>query len=314
MAGAQEMGRISERLRREQCQSLGSDLDDVPTLEGADRHVIAGELAVGRVICSEWEELMVRGVAHCLLRYAILLHKSRLRACVKSAPDKPSIYTTYSRIYELPLAASAGKSAANLPFIVELGLPASASFMPQVCNMNGALSRSSRLALIGEGDELGFARHRRKAALAPIGFGLFDAIGRAGDEVPPEVPHAVERRAAQQQHPSGAGGGQVDRFAAPQNQHPALLEAVAADLDAPLGDVDRSLLVLGRDLQPGARGEHRIGIKGLREQGQRRARAVKRPGDDARPPALPVEHWQRVLRMMRERRLGFFIAFRQTDP
>jgi hypothetical protein len=29
---------------------------------------------------------------------------------------------------------------------------------------------------------------------------------------------------------------------------------------------------------------------------------------------LAVEHWQGVLRMMRERGLGFFLAFRQTDP
>jgi hypothetical protein len=45
-----------------------------------------------------------------------------------------------------------------------------------------------------------------------------------------------------------------------KDQHPAFLEAVAADLDPTLGDVYRPVFVLRRDLQPGAWGERRIGV------------------------------------------------------
>src|SRR5262249_34968575 len=88
---------------------------------------------------------------------------------------------------------------------------------------------------------------------SPIGFRLFDPLGGAGDEIPPEVRRPVERRATEQQNPDGSAGGQSDRVAAGKDQHPAFPEAVAADLDTALNGVDRPVFVLRRDFQPGAR-------------------------------------------------------------
>ena len=77
---------ISECLSREQRQPLGCDLDDAAALERADRHMIAGELAVGRVIRAERKKLIIGGIAHVSLRCLIRPHNRRFRAGVKPAP------------------------------------------------------------------------------------------------------------------------------------------------------------------------------------------------------------------------------------
>src|SRR5271157_4895282 len=76
MAGAQQVGGIDEGLAGKERQGLASHFDDAPALERAERHVIAGELAVGRIIRAEREELVIGGIAHASLRGAILPHKS----------------------------------------------------------------------------------------------------------------------------------------------------------------------------------------------------------------------------------------------
>jgi len=57
-------------------------------------------------------------------------------------------------------------------------------------------SRYSRVSL-GQGDELDLvAGDLREAAVPPLLLGLLEALLRARDEVPEDVPLAVERRTA----------------------------------------------------------------------------------------------------------------------
>ena len=71
MARAHQMRRIDKGLSRKERQGVGPDLDDAPAFEHADRDVVAGEPAIGRIIGAEREELMVDGIAHSSLRYTI---------------------------------------------------------------------------------------------------------------------------------------------------------------------------------------------------------------------------------------------------
>ena len=50
-------------------------------------------------------------------------------------------------------------------------------------------------------DELVIARNRVEAAGLPVGLGLLDAVLRAGHEVPPDMPRALQGGAAQNQQP-----------------------------------------------------------------------------------------------------------------
>src|SRR3712207_5449454 len=54
---------------------------------------------------------------------------------------------------------------------------------------------------LGQRDELLLvARHFAEAARLPIGLRLLDPLAGGGDEVPEQVPRAVHRRAAEEQH------------------------------------------------------------------------------------------------------------------
>ena len=55
-------------------------------------------------------------------------------------------------------------------------------------------------ASLGKGNELRLLRHRRKPLLPPPCLGLLDRLARACHEVPPDVPVAVDLRAAEQHH------------------------------------------------------------------------------------------------------------------
>src|SRR5688572_6831438 len=52
------------------------------------------------------------------------------------------------------------------------------------------------------------ARDEREAALGPVALGAFDALGGAGDEVPPDLAGTLQRITAEQQHARVAGRAQ----------------------------------------------------------------------------------------------------------
>src|SRR5436190_21309621 len=64
MAGPQQVLAINEGLPRQQRQSLRPDLHDPLALEDALRNMIAGQLAVGRVVLAQRKKFMERGVVH----------------------------------------------------------------------------------------------------------------------------------------------------------------------------------------------------------------------------------------------------------
>src|SRR5258708_58129 len=54
-------------------------------------------------------------------------------------------------------------------------------------------------SLLRQWDELDLvARHLLEVSGGPFGLGLFDAVFARGDEIPPDVPRAIERLAAEQ--------------------------------------------------------------------------------------------------------------------
>jgi hypothetical protein len=80
MARAQQVLTIDESVAGEESQRGGVYLDDTLPLEHPGRDVIAGQLAVWRIIGPEWEEFVIGDLAHALLRAAIL------RRIILSAP------------------------------------------------------------------------------------------------------------------------------------------------------------------------------------------------------------------------------------
>jgi hypothetical protein len=62
---------IDESVTGEEGQRGRVYLDDALPLEHAGRHVIAGQLAVWRIIGPEWKEFVIGDLAHASLRAAI---------------------------------------------------------------------------------------------------------------------------------------------------------------------------------------------------------------------------------------------------
>ena len=145
----------------------------------------------------------------------------------------------------------------------------------------------------------------------PVGR-LLDALRRARDEVPPDVARAVHRLAAE------AARAPARRAAAPrrggtEHEQPSRLEARPATSTA-LDDVHRSLLLLGGDLQPGARVEHRVRVEHLGERRDRRARrrTARRRQADAR--ALFFERGRSSAGVCVNAGRRLLVAARQRDP
>jgi hypothetical protein len=81
-----------------------------------------------------------------------------------------------------------------------------------------------------------------------------------------------------------------------------------------VGDVDRPLPLSARNLEPAACYERRIGVQRVRENGERRARALELAGDHSDAFAFAIEQRQLVLGVMHESGLDLFAVPRQTDP
>src|SRR5207237_2830299 len=107
-------------------------------------------------------------------------------------------------------------------------------------------------------DEVRLAGNLGKASRPPGRFRLLDLLARAGDQVPPDVPRTVHRRAAQQEQARIAMRLDHDRLPGPENQELAGREGLAAEGDRAFHDEDCALLVIGGHLEPRAWLEDRI--------------------------------------------------------
>src|SRR5271168_3122392 len=107
-----------------------------------------------------------------------------------------------------------------------------------------------RAAMAGKGNsslrqrnEFVFLRYRGKVTGFPILFGLLDAFLAGGDEIPPDMPRALQRVAAQKHHPRRPQRLDRDAVAGPEDQKPRALVALVRDLDFAVDKVDRALFV-----------------------------------------------------------------------
>ena len=64
MPGAQQMLAIDKRLAGQQRQRLGGDLHHPFAIERGRRHVIAGQLAIRRVVMAQRKKFVEVGIAH----------------------------------------------------------------------------------------------------------------------------------------------------------------------------------------------------------------------------------------------------------
>jgi hypothetical protein len=67
MARAQEVLAIDESLAGEERQRLGRDLDDALAVERGKADMVAGELAIGRIVVAQGKQLVERSIAHARL-------------------------------------------------------------------------------------------------------------------------------------------------------------------------------------------------------------------------------------------------------
>src|SRR5258708_38424129 len=72
MARKQQVRTIDESIAGEEGHRGGMYLDDALPLEHAGRDMIAGQLAVWRIIGPEWEEFVVGDLAHAALQLRFL--------------------------------------------------------------------------------------------------------------------------------------------------------------------------------------------------------------------------------------------------
>src|SRR3989454_12755180 len=106
--------------------------------------------------------------------------------------------------------------------------------------------------MAGKRDELRLPGHLGEPPRRPIRLRLLDLLARAGDQVPPDVPRTVHRRAAQQELARIAMRLDHDRLPGPENQELAGREGLAAEGDRAFHDEDCALLVIGGHLEPRA--------------------------------------------------------------
>src|SRR5229473_3513163 len=123
MAGPQQVLAINEGLVGEDCQSRRLNLDDTLALESSGRNVIAGELAVRRVIRAKREEFVIGDIAHASLRDTIWRQNRCFRAGVKRAAfPGPASSRNLCSDFRLPRLGIASLRAAPLPASTPLAL------------------------------------------------------------------------------------------------------------------------------------------------------------------------------------------------
>src|SRR5687768_13394457 len=80
---------------------------------------------------------------------------------------------------------------------------------------------------------------------APFGFGLFDALLRRRDEIPPDVAGTRKGRAAEDHQPSTlAAGRDRDPVARPEDHHLRCLIFLASNRDRTFDDVHSPVFVI----------------------------------------------------------------------
>src|SRR5690606_24254565 len=112
-------------------------------------------------------------------------------------------------------------------------------------------------------NELVVTRHGAEATGHPVGLGLLDAVRTAGDEVPPEVARAIQRRAAQQHDDAVFVGVDLHGRMPLQYQQSAATVALAAHGNAAHGDIQRLLIRQHRYLHAALGAEADFGIERL---------------------------------------------------
>ena len=127
-------------------------------------------------------------------------------------------------------------------------------------------------------------RHFRKPALLPVAFGLRDSRIGAGNEIPPDVPFAVDRCAADEH--DARIGRRVQHHLGPlrEDQHAAAFNALLADEDAAVDDIGGAFRVLARQRQLASGWQCNIGIEERPQRLDRRSLSVgaARKNPDAR--------------------------------
>src|SRR3954464_7212200 len=99
-------------------------------------------------------------------------------------------------------------------------------------------------SLLRQRNELMFVGNMGKAAGFPVLFGLLDPLFAGRDEIPPDMPRAFQRVAAQKHHPRRLERLYRDAIAGPKNQQPRPFVTLACDLDFAIYQIDRSLFVI----------------------------------------------------------------------
>jgi hypothetical protein len=107
---------------------------------------------------------------------------------------------------------------------------------------------------------------------------LFDPLSARGHEIPPDVPRALERSAAEEHETRAPRCSDGDPVARTKDEKPRAFECLARDVDLAVGDVDRPLLLVGIERCTRARGKHDFCIKPFRQH----------PTGDFRPKAEPA--------------------------
>ena len=89
-----------------------------------------------------------------------------------------------------------------------------------------------------------FLRNRGEAAGFPVLLGLLDPLLAGRDEIPPQVPRAFQRVAAEKHHAGRLQGLDGDAIAGPEDQEPRRLVSLVGDLDLAVDQIDRALLTM----------------------------------------------------------------------
>src|SRR5437016_5936089 len=103
----------------------------------------------------------------------------------------------------------------------------------------GGMRRDSSLR---QRNELVFLRNMGKTAGFPVLFGLLDPLLAGGDEIPPDMPRAFQRVAAEEHHPRRLDRLHRDAVAGPEDQQPRAFITFTRDFNLAIDQIDRALL------------------------------------------------------------------------
>ena len=148
----------------------------------------------------------------------------------------------------------------------------------------------------------------------PIGLGSVDAVGRGGDEVPPDVPRTIHRFAAEQHQPRIRVREDRNAVAGLEHEQPAGTKRLSCYVDFARDDVDRALVVVGVQRQHGSRRQHGLGVEAFVRKCDRRYLAEHSAHHQAHSLAVTVDPRQFANIVVCKCRCGFLVRRRQRRP